>query len=132
MTTNTNNSPQPTYYQSAPTNYLQEPSMTTYAPVMSAPVAQDPAKTLGVVGLVLSIFANVIGLVISIVAYRKSRKAGFKNGVAIAGIVIGLLTTIGLLVGGVVAGVAAKSLVDTCSELGSGTHVVNGVTYTCG
>lgn len=107
--------------------------MTTYPPYAPtlAPAA-DPARPLGIVGLVLSIFAGVVGLVVSIVAYAKSRRAGFRNGAALAGIVIGSLATIGLVVAGVVAGVTAKNLIDTCSDLGPGQHMVHGVTYTYG
>ncbi|MET1006190.1 MAG: DUF4190 domain-containing protein [Propionibacteriaceae bacterium] len=57
-------------------------------------VAEDPGRTLGIVGLVLAIVASLIGLIISIVAYRKSKAAGFKNGVALAGIIIGCITTV--------------------------------------
>ncbi len=106
----------------------QWPTAQTYP--TSMPV--DPGRTLGIVGLVLSIVANVVGLVVSVVAFRKSKRAGFKNGAALAGIIIGVITTLGLLTAGVVGGIAAKGLVDACSELGPGVHVVNGVTYTCG
>jgi tetratricopeptide (TPR) repeat protein len=71
--------------------------------------AQDPGRTLGIVGLLLailcslmglaSIFASLpgfsivflsspIGLIISIVAGRRSAHAGFKNNIALAGIII--------------------------------------------
>jgi hypothetical protein len=110
-----------------------EATMAVYpAALPQTTLAHDPARTLGVVGLVLAIFANVIGLVVSIVAFTKSKRAGFKNGVALAGIVIGAITTLGVLSVAIVGGVAAKGLVDTCTELGPGQHVVNGVTYTCG
>ncbi len=46
--------------------------------------------------------------------------------------VIGAVLTVGASIGGVAAVLAATSLVDTCADLGPGTHVVEGVTYTCG
>lgn len=55
---------------------------------------EDPGKTLGIVGLVLSIVASFIGLIISIVAFNQSKKAGFSNGVAKAGIIVGVITTL--------------------------------------
>ncbi len=55
---------------------------------------QDPGKTLGIVGLVLSIVASFIGLIISIVAFNQSKKAGFNNGLAKAGIIVGIITTL--------------------------------------
>lgn len=94
-------------------------------------MAQDPGRTLGIVGLVLAIVASVVGLIISIVAYTKSKKAGFKNGIALAGIIVGVITTLGAIGFGVTAGVAGYSVYQQCKTLGPGTHEVNGVTYTC-
>ena len=119
---------QPTY-SSQPGGYPVAPG---HPPVYQPVPATDPARTLGIAGLVLSIFTSVVGLIVSIVAFRKSKRAGFKNGAALAGIVVGAITTLGILTAGIAAGVAATSLVNTCQDLGPGTHVVNGVTYTCG
>ncbi len=44
----------------------------TYQPP-AGPPAQDPGRTLGIVGLILAIFCNLIGLIISIIAYTKSK-----------------------------------------------------------
>jgi hypothetical protein len=56
------------------------------------PAAADPGNTLGVVGLILAIIpcTSTIGLVLSIVAFIISRRAGFQNGKAMAGIIIGV------------------------------------------
>jgi hypothetical protein len=53
--------------------------------------AADPGNTLGIVGLILAIIpcTSTIGLVLSIVAYIISRRAGFQNGKALAGIIVG-------------------------------------------
>jgi hypothetical protein len=53
--------------------------------------AVDPGNTLGIVGLILAIIpcTSTIGLVLSIVAYIISRRAGFQNGKALAGIIVG-------------------------------------------
>ena len=74
------------------------------------PPAADPGNTLGIVGLILAIIpcTSTIGLVLSIVAYIISRRAGFQNGKALAGIIVGagwivlgfiLQLTMGLLSG---------------------------------
>ncbi len=121
---------QPAYYSNQAAGY---PAAPGYPPAYPQAVpATDPARTLGIAGLVLSVFTSVVGLIVSIVAFRKSKRAGFKNGAALAGIVVGAITTLGILTAGIAAGVAATSLVNTCQDLGPGTHVVNGVTYTCG
>ncbi len=53
----------------------------------------DPGNTLGLVGLILAIIpcTSTIGLVLSIVAYIISRRAGFQNSKALAGIIIGIV-----------------------------------------
>ena len=92
----------------------------------------NSGKTLGIVGLVLAFVANIVGLIVSIVALRKSKKAGFKNTPAVAGIVISIISIIGAvaLIIGLSAGAAA--LVGQCAEYGPGVHELdNGVTITC-
>ncbi|GAA1829012.1 hypothetical protein ACFFOM_12865 [Microlunatus capsulatus] len=57
-----------------------------------------PGKTLGIVGLVLAIFCSLIGAIVSFIAYRQSAAAGWKNNVALAGVIVGLvLFVIGLV-----------------------------------
>ena len=53
--------------------------------------AADPGNTLGLVGLILAIIpcTSTIGLVLSIVAYIISRRAGFQKSKALAGIIVG-------------------------------------------
>ncbi|SEQ68685.1 DUF4190 domain-containing protein [Microlunatus flavus] len=130
---------QPTNQENAmsypPAPYATDPyAPAPYAPAPYAPApsAVDPGRTLGIVGLVLSFVAAAVGLVVSLVALRRSRRAGHRNGFALAGVVVGgvvtLLWVVGLAVGGAaLGGVAAK-----CAELGPGTHQVGGTTYTCG
>lgn len=77
--------------------YEPQPGVPPQYPA-GRPVTEDPGRTLGIVGLVVAIFASVIGLIISIIAYRQSKAAGFKNNFALAGIVIGaVLFVIGVL-----------------------------------
>jgi len=104
----------------------------------SAPVAgtTDPNKTLGIVALVLAIVASIVGAIIGIVAYTKSKKAGYKNGFALAAIIVGfvffviqvisiiLLIVAGLAVGGAVA--------DLCEGQATGTYeLTDGTTIEC-
>ncbi|WP_049829901.1 DUF4190 domain-containing protein [Arthrobacter sp. RIT-PI-e] len=90
----------------------------------------NPGKSLGVAGLVLSILGplSLIGLILSIIAFVQSRKAGMKNNLALAGIIIGAILTIGLIALFVVG---ITTVVQTCAELGNGVHERNGITYTC-
>ena len=69
------------------------------APQYGGPPAQDPGRTMGIVGLVLAIFCSLIGMVVSIIAFNKSKQAGFKNNIALAGIIVGaVLFVVGLIV----------------------------------
>jgi len=105
--------------------------VTPAAPV--APAGENPGKTLGIIGLVLSFlpFMGLIALILSIIGLRKSKKAGMSNGVAVAGIVLGSLNLIGALVFMTFMFIGLGALSQMCSELGPGTHYVDGVTYTC-
>jgi hypothetical protein len=109
-------------------------TMTTPAPA-PAPAADVPGKTLGIVGLILAFLAAPIGFIISLVARSQSKKAGVKNTPATAGIIIGLIITliwiIVVIVSIVIGASVAGGLAEACAELGSGTHEVGGVTYTC-
>lgn len=69
------------------------------APQYGGPPAQDPGRTMGIVGLVLAIFCSLIGMVVSIIAYNKSKAAGFKNNIALAGIIVGaVLFVVGIII----------------------------------
>lgn len=93
-----------------------------------APV--NPGRSLGIAGFVLSIIIpiSLIGLILSIIALVQSKKAGMKNGFALAGIIIGAVVVIGAIV---LITLGFSTLFQTCQELGNGVHEVNGVTYTC-
>jgi FtsH-binding integral membrane protein len=65
--------------------------MTQYQPGPVSQPANPPGKTLGIVGLVLSILCGLVGAIVSFIAYRQSQAAGWKNNVALAGIIIGVV-----------------------------------------
>jgi Ca2+/H+ antiporter len=82
-----------------------------------APAGVDyPGKTLGIVGLIVAIFFNLIGLIISAIALNQSKKAGYKNTPALAGVIVGsILLVIGIIFAiiGIVAGIGAASMSTT-------------------
>jgi len=99
-----------------------------------APV--NPGKTMGIVSLVLSIIGvHLIGIIVGFVGLNKSKKAGQKNGFAVAGIIvgfIGLVVVTAITIGVIGGGAAIFGVMNqTCAELGSGVWDVDGVTYTC-
>lgn len=105
-------------------------------PAPASPAPANPGKTLGVIALVLSILPfQLIGVIMGFVALNQSKKAGQKNGFAVAAIIIGIIgLVIGLIVAiSIAAGGAALfgGLGQVCAELGSGVWEVDGITYTC-
>ncbi len=107
------------------------------APSYSAP-GQDPGKTMGIVGLVLSFLGclSIVGLILSIVAFNKSKKAGYKNGLALAGIIVGAIVLVLTIIGSIVffstVGAVTQEVLDACSGVPSGTVVeVRGEPVTC-
>lgn len=57
--------------------------------------ANDPGYTMGIIGVVLAFTgAALIGLIVSIVAYNKSKSVGIKNGLAKVGIWLNIAFTI--------------------------------------
>ncbi len=100
-------------------------------PAYGGQPAEDPGRTLGIVGLVLSFFTAIIGLIISIVALRKSKKAGFKNTPALIGIIVGILSTVVAIIIAAVSIIAVTAVLSQCAQLGPGVHEVNGTTFTC-
>ncbi|MBD8045225.1 hypothetical protein H9638_15550 [Arthrobacter sp. Sa2BUA2] len=137
---------QPPYGQQQPyaqqQPYGQQPPYGTnygYPGTYQAP-AQKPGKALGIGGLVLSClffipYASLAGLILSIVGLVQSRKANERNGPALAGIIIGaivfLLTLLATILIFVFAAGAVVNVVEVCAEYGTGTHVVDGMTYEC-
>jgi presenilin-like A22 family membrane protease len=68
--------------------------MSAYQTPLAGPPAQDPGRTMGIVGLILAIFCSLIGLIVSAIAYNKSKKAGYQNNFALAGIIIGIVSLV--------------------------------------
>ena len=60
----------------------------------TGPPAQDPGRTMGIVGLILAIFCSLIGLIVSAIAYNTSKKAGYQNNFALAGIIVGAVSLV--------------------------------------
>jgi len=114
--------PAPPPYSGASVPYAAPPS-----------TAAAPGRTLGIVGFVLSFFflLDIGGLILCIIALVQARRAGQRNGLAVAGIVV---SVVGILVSAVVVILGVSALIDaaqTCARLGNGVHVVGSSTYTC-
>ncbi len=114
--------------------YTPQPAPATppLAPA-AQPVGEDPGKTLGIVSLVTSLLGlGLIGLITGIIAKKKSSAAGYKNTMALVGIIISTLSMIALLIIFIFAIVAGMGAAQQCAKLGNGTHTLdNGAVITC-
>ncbi|WP_052663599.1 hypothetical protein [Psychromicrobium lacuslunae] len=112
----------------------QQPQQPVPQPVgYPVQAQQDPGKVMGILSIVLPfVFLGLVGLILGIIGLNKSKKAGFSNAPAVIGIVLSILAIIGSIIVGVVLFVTLQHVLQTCAELGPGTHVRGGVTYTCG
>lgn len=115
---------QPTYSSAPPAPYGAPASPTV------------PGKTLGIVAFILAFFIQLVALILGIVALVQSRRAGHKNGWALAAIILSaVLMVLGLIIGLVVVVpliTFAQETVQACSEVGfEGTVVVRGVEVAC-
>lgn len=115
-----------------PAAYSPPPAPASYG----APAAPNPGKTLGIVAFVLSFFVQLIALILGIVALVQSRKAGQKNGWAVAAIIISIV----LMVLGLILAIAiiipsvtfAQEAAQACAAVDYvGTVTVRGITVTC-
>lgn len=99
--------------------------------------AENPGKTLGIVGLICAIIwpISIVGLVISIIAMVKSRKAGMGNGFALAGIIIGaigVITGIIAIIGLIALIPFTQEVLQFCETAGPGVHEFQGQPIDCG
>lgn len=68
------------------------------APQYGGAPVEDPGKTLGIVGLVLAFVFSIAGIVVSAIARKQSREAGFDNQLAKWGLILSIVfTALGVL-----------------------------------
>lgn len=122
----------------APT-YSAPPAAQPYAaapPAYGAPAnATVPGRTMGIVAFALSFFFQLVALILGIIALVQSRKAGAKNGWALAAIIISsVLIVVGIIVAivifAVVVPAATAEFLRLCAEYGNGVHEIGGTTVT--
>ncbi|MHA7274851.1 hypothetical protein ACX80Z_15665 [Arthrobacter sp. TMT4-20] len=126
-------SQQPPYGQQSP---YGQPGGYGQGPYGAGPYGQpteNPGKTLGIVGMICSIIwpISVVGLIISIVAMVKSRKARMGNGFALAGIIIGAIGVITGILAVIVIIAGVSFVTEVCGDLGPGVHQYEGTEITC-
>jgi hypothetical protein len=137
--------PVPPTYGAAP---AAGPAGTPGAPVSAPPGTDYPGKTLGVVALVagivsyfiLPIVAGIAAIIMGAIARKQSKQAGYKNTMALVGLILGIVNIVVyaivtiIIIVAVIAAVSASGIrnpIEVCNEYGSGVWEIDGVTYTC-
>ena len=87
----------------------QAPQSAPAPQYYGAPV-EDPGKTLGIVGFVLAFVFAIAGIVVSAIAKKKSREAGFDNQLAKWGLILSIIFTVLGAIGWVVYIIAFAAL----------------------
>lgn len=97
----------------------------------AGPRTEDPGKTMGIVGLIVSIaglfvwfVAPIAGIIVSAIARSRSSRAGFSNGPALWGIIVGAVMLVLNIIFVVVLVVTIFAIANAavCGELGPGVH----------
>ena len=81
--------------------------------------------------LIVAIFANLIGLILGIVALVQSKKAGYKNGFAVAAIIVGAVLLVVSIIIGVVIVSQTVGAATACLNDPTGSTTLWGVTVPC-
>ncbi len=109
------------------------PQTTNPSPVPA--VSEDPGKTLGIVGFILAFFVSIVGIILSAIALSKSKKAGYTNGLALAGVIVGSVVTlvwsIFIIMAISLAITITSTVLERCQETTRSTVIVEGETFTC-
>lgn len=89
---------------------------------------------MAIVGFILTLLPvmNVVGLVLSIIAFVRAKRSGSPRGFALAGILIGAAGVLLVVVSAATIGPFVVDAVETCNRLGIGEHQVGDLTYPCG
>ena len=107
--------------------------------------AVNPGKTLGIVGLILGIvgfvvafLAPIAGIIVSILGLNKSKRAGQKNGLAVAGVIVSIVALIANIIVTIILvslaatfGGTAAQIVEQCQADPTGTVEFQGQQFNC-
>lgn len=105
------------------------------SPYAQQPQQQTPGKGLATAGFVLALIGlvsfgltSLIGLILSIIGRVQTKRAGQPSGLALAGIIVSIITMIIGIIAAVLIFVffvsESAKLQNECRERGSGTHYI--------
>lgn len=122
----------------------QNPEPTTPQPTdpLAPPLTPVPGEGLSVAGFIVSLVSlllnfvtfgvmAIVGLVLSIIGYVKTKRAGRPSGLGLAGIIISIASMVITFAFFIFAAFSGIQLIQKCGELGPGMHNNGGFTITC-
>ncbi|WP_104110574.1 MULTISPECIES: DUF4190 domain-containing protein [unclassified Arthrobacter] len=131
------NTPENKYGQPGqnPAPYPQAPAPSGQQPGQYGAPAVDPGKTMAIIAIILPFVGfGLVGLILGIVAKVKSKKAGYKNTLALVAIIISAVAIVASIIVTIVlinfSLDLAQQLVELCQD-GSETVTVNGQPVSC-
>jgi heme/copper-type cytochrome/quinol oxidase subunit 2 len=97
--------------------------------------SQSVGTVAGLVSLILAFVFPIAGIVVGAIALNQAKQGGYRNSLAKAGFILGIVLTVlvvvVVVVGTILSVTVFSDLFRICAELGDGVHHVNGVTYRC-
>lgn len=104
-------------------------------PPTATPQSQGVGLVMGIMALIFAFAIPPGGIIIGAIALSEARHGGYRNPLALWGFILGIVFSVLIVlmvVAGIVFGVGLFSwLIDTCQQLGPGTHNEGGITYEC-
>jgi hypothetical protein len=113
----------------APAPYGQQPAGYPGAP------ATDPGKTMAIIAVILPFVGfSLVGLILGIIAKAKSKKAGYKNTLALVAIIISIVAIVASIIVTIVLVVFFANLANEVTQAcqnGAETVTINGQLVSC-
>lgn len=141
MTENPQSNPgqQPPAYGQQPPVYTGQPSAPQgQQPGPYGAPAVDPGKTMAIVSIILPFVGfSLIGLILAIIAKGKSKKAGYKNTLAFASIIINVVILILSIIGAIIGIIFFMNFIEMTNQAveacqsGAETVTIAGQVYNC-
>ena len=107
----------------------------TPTPPLASAESRSVGSIAGVIAIVLGFVLPIGGIIVGGIALREAKLGGYRNPLAKAGFVLGIVLTavtiVAIAVGVWLGWTAFSELFRICSELGNGVHVRDGVSYSC-
>ena len=95
----------------------------------------DAAQWMGITSVILAFTLPVVGIVIAALGMSRAKQQGQPPGLARVALILSIIMTVVVVIVTTVIIVLSvtvfSQLFQICQQLGTGVHVVDGVTYTC-